>query len=107
MRGDLPPGLQASQAVHVAHAFAVAYAERFERWYRDSNTVVIVTADAAALEALLARTHAQAVPCATFVDDDLGEHVTAIALGPGNVARKLCCGLPLAFPSAPAREVAA
>lgn len=44
VRGDLPPGLQAAQAVHAAMAWQAEHPARAAAWMRDSNTVAILEA---------------------------------------------------------------
>lgn len=98
MRGDLSPGLQCSQSVHAAHAYAIEHPESFAKWHRESNTIVIVAAPTA--ERLLdieTRARTSEIPYSTFADDDLGAGTTSLALGPGGRTRKLCWGLPLAL----------
>lgn len=100
LRADLAPGLQASQAVHAGHTWAIEHPEEFRRWFRDSNTVVLVNApDADALDALFDRARSVGVPVSAFVDDDLGPRLTSVALGPCDRARKLCQTFPLALQS--------
>jgi peptidyl-tRNA hydrolase len=99
VRSDLSPGLQASQAVHVAHQFALDYQDAFEEWHRTSNTVVIVAAlDADALGAVHAQAISAAVQVSAFSDDDIpGSRLTALALGPCPAAKRICQPLPLAL----------
>jgi hypothetical protein len=98
VRGDLAPGLQASQAVHAAQLYALEHAQRHAEWHAASNTIAIKSApDADALDALQARAASAGVPVSAFVDDDLGPRLTSIALGPGSKAAKFCWTLPLAF----------
>lgn len=91
VRGDLPPGLAASQALHAARELQKIDPDREKRWHETSNTVVIHRgSDLVALGAELRQLGASV---ASFVDPDLGEAITAIAaLG---VARKRLRHLPL------------
>jgi peptidyl-tRNA hydrolase len=100
VRSDLSPGLQASQSVHAAHQFAVDHPDLFARWFRESNTIVIVNApNETALETLRIRAIERGIPMSSFMDEDLGTAVTALALGPGKEAKRLCQPLKIAFPS--------
>lgn len=84
--------------MHAAHAYAIEHPESFGQWHRDSNTIVILeAADADTLDTLRARAISAAIPVSAFTDDDIDSRLTSIALGPGNRARKLCWGLPLAM----------
>jgi len=98
VRDDLPHGLQASQAIHAAHQYSIEHREEFERWFRDSNTIVLVSVpNADALDAMRARAASVAVPASAFSDDDVGPRLTSLAIGPGAGAKKLCQALPLAM----------
>jgi hypothetical protein len=51
-RADLPPGVQACQAVHAALAFALAHPALTRDWHRCSNTLVLLAASPCALTQL-------------------------------------------------------
>jgi peptidyl-tRNA hydrolase len=55
VRGDLPVGLQMAQAVHAAIEASESYSDtRYKEWYRDSNTVVVLSvADLGSLETIV------------------------------------------------------
>lgn len=98
MRGDLAPGLQAAQAVHAALEFAAANPEMIGAWLKDSNYLVIVQVDdEQALAGLIRRAVLKRIPHHTVVEPDLGDEMTALALAPGDAARRLCASLPLAM----------
>lgn len=97
VRADLPPGLVLSQTEHAAVDFALQYPERLRTWRTLSNRVVIVSVPKADdLDDMAARFGGTKV---LFVDPDLGPRPTALALEPGEEARRLCQGLPLALRS--------
>lgn len=96
VRADLPPGLQAVQAVHAFREFVEAHPVRERSWYRGSNCVALLSVpDEAALADLLGRAADADLMTAWFREDDLGGSLTAVALEPG--ARRLCKGLPPAL----------
>jgi hypothetical protein len=72
----------------VGHQFAVDHPEVFGKWFRESNTIVIISVPE--ITALEVKCRAAGVTLSAFSDDDLGNAVTALAIGPGDVARKLC-----------------
>ena len=43
VRGDLPPGQQAVQAVHAMREFVREYPEVDRHWYEKSNTLALLT----------------------------------------------------------------
>ena len=98
MRGDLAPGLQAAQAVHAAFEFAAKHPETTAEWLRDSNYLVIVQVpDEASLSGLIRRAVLAGVDHHTGVEPDIDDEMTAVALAPGDAARRLCASLPLAM----------
>ena len=98
VRDDLPYGLQASQAIHAAHQYSFEHREECERWFLESNTIVLVSApDADALDALRARAISAEIPVSAFSDADVGPRLTSLAIGPSLGAKKLCQHLPLAM----------
>ena len=94
-RRDLPPGLRAAQMLHAARCFQEEHPEIERRWFRTSNTIVLLEVpDGDALEALAERAREEGVVLTEFSEEpDLG--LTALALGPE--ARRLTSSLPLAL----------
>lgn len=98
VRADLPPGLQAAQAVHAAVQFAAAFPDAARKWHRDSNFLVVVSVpDEDGLTDLADRAVAAQIPLQAVREPDLGGTYTAVALMPGDSARRLCSALPLAL----------
>lgn len=98
VRADLPPGLQAAQAVHAAFEFQDDFPEETRDWYYSSNYLVIVAVpDEDALHDLRRRAAARGIRYAYVREPDLGNQHTAITLGPGPAAKKLCANLPSAL----------
>lgn len=96
VRGDLPVGLAAAQAVHAAFSFAERHPSITGPWQRESQYLVIVTVpDEVALIALASNALARNLVVSTWHEPDLDGQATAVALEPGPVARRLCANLPL------------
>lgn len=96
VRGDLPVGLAAAQAVHAAFSFAERHPSITGPWQRESQYLVIVTVpDEVALIALASNALARNLEVSTWHEPDLAGAATAVALEPGLAARRLCANLPL------------
>lgn len=94
----MTPGLQAAQAVHAATQFFVAWPDVASRWLRDSNFLVIVTAPHEdALAELAGLAVEEGILRSITREPDLDNTITAVALEPGPIARRLCAQLPLAL----------
>lgn len=102
VRADLAPGLQLSQALHAGQEWVLQRTDAARAWRASSNTVAIVAVpDVAEFARVIERAHRAGVDVVEFRDSDLSPELTALALEPGDGARRLCRGLPLAL--APAR----
>lgn len=100
-RRDLRPGAQAVQACHAARQFAAEHPDLERAWFEASNTLALLAVpDEPALAQLAARASARGLRVAAFREPDLGDALTAIALEPGDGARRLCAGLPLTLDDA-------
>lgn len=98
MRADLPPGLQAAQAVHAGLQFQAEHPQAVLSWLHDSNYLVVVSVpDEAALLALDKRAEQRGIPRTTVREPDLDDEMTAVTLAPVPEARRLCANLPAAL----------
>ena len=98
VRGDLPPGAQAVQAVHAARQFAFEHAEVEQRWFDTSNTLALLAVpDEVSLLELLELAGRSGARVSVFREPDLGGAATAIAVEPGAKGRRLCRRLPRAL----------
>ncbi len=97
-RRDLSPGKRAAQLCHAMRQFAADHPEAERAWFEASNTLVLLeVADEPALAQLAARAARDGLVVSRFREPDLGDALTAIALGPS--ARTLVRHLPLALSS--------
>ena len=107
-RDDLPPGVQACQAMHAALDFTFEHPEVASRWHRESNTIVLLTvSDELDLANLIAdincgdwrlrctRPDGGLYRYTAFYEPDLGGELTAVAFEPAMAAR--LAHLPLAL----------
>jgi hypothetical protein len=75
-RDDLPPGVQAVQAVHAALAYAAS------GHYVPETLALLGVRDELDLCWLLDAAEEAGVPAVPFREPDLGDELTAVALGP-------------------------
>lgn len=67
-------------------------------WVSGSNYLVVVSvANEEALETLAQRCGEEGVIVTRVREPDLGNEMTAVAIQPGDTARRLCANLPLAL----------
>lgn len=93
---DLPPGVAAAQAAHASFAFSRKWPDLTRDWLIRSQYLIIVTVpDEEALIRLASTALETGIKIATFHEPDMGNQTTAVALEPGEAARRLCGALPL------------
>ena len=97
-RNDLSPGQQAAQLLHAQREFTEQYPEEDRKWYRESNTIVLLAAkDENHLRRLVEKAGRLNINLAAFYEPDLNNALTAVAFGPCENTASLCRGLPLAL----------
>ncbi len=90
--------MQIAQSVHAAFAFHHEHIDITADWLRRSNYLVIVSVpDEGAILDLISTASARGVLRTAVREPDLADEVTAVALGPGPQAARLCANLPLAL----------
>lgn len=71
--------------------------EAIQKWYAESNNVVVVSVDDEGMLLDLAScAKDRGIGTYVFTEPDLGDEATAVAFEPGELAGKLCANLPLA-----------
>lgn len=98
------PAQKAVQCAHAAFTFAATFPELTSKWLKDSSYLVLVEVpDEDALDALrdqaIGYDSGFRVAHVSVYEPDLNDELTAIALEPSEVARKLCSSLPLILKS--------
>lgn len=96
VRNDIPPGLQIAQACHAQREFAAEYPDLDREWHeKHRNIVVLQIPDLRELAALANECERLNIPTSRFLEPDLDNELTAIALAPTCV--RLVSSLPLAL----------
>ena len=93
----LKPGQQLAQACHIMREWSAVHPDLDERWYKDSNYLVCLSASPDQLKQLMENCEQQSVPWAYFKEPDYENKITGIALAPCDQARKLTSQFPLAL----------
>jgi hypothetical protein len=97
-RADLKPGYQAVQSLHALQEFGIQYPEVTKEWYIKSNYLGLLSVKSEQdLLVLAGKASTKGVRISVFKEPDIGNEVTAIALEPSPVSKKLCARLPLAL----------
>lgn len=97
-RRDLDPGYQGVQGQHAAIEFIMQYPEISNHWHQVSNYLGFLSVDnEQKLICLFEKAKALGIACSMFKEPDIDNEVTAIALEPGELSKKLCSRLPLAL----------
>lgn len=95
-RADLAPGARAAQLTHGAIQFWVDHPELARRWFEESNVIVLLEVpDELALEGLSVAAAAAGVASSRFIEPDLRDSLTAVAVHP--TGAQMLARLPLAF----------
>lgn len=98
VRDDLRPGQQMAQAIHAAHSFAFENPDQFRAWIESSGYLVVLSVpDEDGIYEMISKAISADIDYYAFREADFGDELTAVALQPGNIARELCKGLPLAL----------
>lgn len=106
VRGDLSHGARAAQLCHAMRSFVDEHPAVDREWFLKSNTLVLLEVpDEPTLAALAFEARTRRIPVSVFTEPDMGDQMTAIAVGPSG--RKLVRRLPLAFQDAVAQQVRA
>ena len=97
-RSDLSPGYQSVQPAHALAQFSQTYPSSFKEWYdREQNLIVLATTNEKQLLKLARLFSKASLDHVVFREPDIGNHVTAVAVGPSEAACKLTSNLPLAL----------
>lgn len=99
-RSDLTPAQQACQAVHAALQFATEHEQWFDRWHTFSDHICLLAVeDEATLQKIINKANNLDMDYSKFVEPDINNSVTAVAIEPSDRGKKLCSGLKLMLPT--------
>lgn len=95
-RKDLRFGSQSCQAAHAIIAFHHEHPELANKWYKESNTIVmLVIDDEKKLLDFLIKAKENNIKVSEFKEPDFNNQLTAIVLEPSEQSGLLCKGLKL------------
>lgn len=93
VRQDITPGYQIAQSIHAKDQFTHEYPEVENKWYNESNTIVVLgVSDEHALKAFAFLAESQGLKHSMFYEPDIDEY-TALAIEPGEATANLCSRL--------------
>jgi peptidyl-tRNA hydrolase len=97
-RADLRPGQQAVQAAHAMRQFIADHPDIDRKWFEQSNTLAFLSVpDEKTLRKLVNKADDQDLRFSSFREPDLDNALTALAIEPSPLSRRLCKNLPLAL----------
>ena len=90
------PGQQAVQAMHAAIDFCFQHPEEAKDWQTKSNYLAVLSvANESELQRLVQKLEQRGHTFTLFYEPDLGNQLTAVAIGYRDDLKKLTGGLPL------------
>lgn len=93
------------QSCHAVSKFYEEFPQIANDWFTNSNYIVILsTKDKLSLECLQTVIKNNKLKMSSFYEDDLDGELTAIAIEPSDISKKLLSHLPLALSEAVALE---
>lgn len=98
VRGDLEPGYQGVQGQHSLAEFIFQYPDISKEWFQKSNYLGFLSVpNECALLDLIEKAKISGIRFSVFREPDIDNQITAIALEPGIISKKLCSSLKLAL----------
>ncbi len=95
---NLDFGQQAVQLGHAGITFQHEHPEISKDWYTNSNYLIFLSVEnEIELSKLIQKCKDKNLEHTVFIEPDLNDSITAVAIGPSNVARKITGHLPKAF----------
>lgn len=84
--------------MHALQEFSIQHPDITKEWYSKSNYLGLLSVkDEHDLVVLMCKATGKGIRTAVFREPDIGDQVTAIALEPSPMSKKLCARLPLAL----------
>lgn len=97
-RQDLSPGYQAVQSIHALPEFAKEHPEEYQNWYETSKYIALLSVkDEHHLKNLIRKLNEKGIKYSIFLEPDIDNQVTSVAIEPSEDAHHICKRLPLAL----------
>jgi peptidyl-tRNA hydrolase len=98
IRKDLSIAQQMMQGAHAAIEFQHEHPEIAKLWNEHSKYLVFLSVEnESELEKYIQKFEYKMLKYSVFREPDIGDEITAVAVEPGDVSRRLCSKLPLAL----------
>lgn len=95
---DMSPGYRAVQSTHAAINFTFEHPNRAGPWFKDSNYLILLELkDEKQLKLLSRRCEELNLAHTVFREPDIQNQVTAVAIEPSLLTKKLVAKIPLLF----------
>lgn len=91
----MTPGAKLAQSCHVAFSFAHEHTQIVNTWMKDSNYLVVLELEE--LDTVIEQAKINNIEFSIFMEPDMNNIITAVALEPGDKSRRLCARIPLAL----------
>lgn len=89
------PGQKIAQSCHVAFVFSQEHMSITKNWMNNSNFICVLENNN--LNSLIEKAKYYNISFSIFKEPDLDYQITAIALAPGSMTKKICSSLKLAL----------
>lgn len=97
-RQDISNGYQAVQSAHAICQFTFEHREIATEWYEQSNYLALLSvSNEQELIALINKASSHGLRFSVFREPDINNEITAIALEPSRISKKMCSNIPLAL----------
>lgn len=97
-RQDLSIGYQNVQSIHSILEFFNDYPDIYQNWFKTSKALtVLAVPNEVSLKILISKLAAAKIRFSIFIEPDIDNQITAVAIEPSVEAKKLCSNIPLAL----------
>ncbi len=91
-------GYQATQSIHALSEFSNEHFSIYQDWCNFSKAITLLAVkNEDELKYLISKLSQKEIPFSVFIEPDVNNQVTAIAVAPSLEAKKLCSSIPLAL----------
>ncbi len=94
----MTPGYQAVQSIHATTVFSQEHKEIYQQWYNVFQGIsLLAVPNEDHLKHLISKLSQRGIRHSIFIEPDINNHVTSIAIEPDEASHKLCSSIPLAL----------